>query len=124
MPTKFNGLQVFIIFLFKFQVDNLVKHIALGHSKLDEFLMDEELVSRKRDQILSKQKRVSVTKCPICFVENPSREHLVRHFMEELLEIVENEISDELSCDKCEFRYGRHHKREDLNNRHILITDS
>ncbi len=66
--------------------------------------MDEELVARKRDQILSKQNRSAVSQCPVCFVDNPSREHLVRHFMEELLEIVENDISDELTCDKCEFR--------------------
>jgi hypothetical protein len=92
--------------IFFFQVDNLVKHIALGHSKLDEFLLDEELVARKRQQILSKPRRVMVPmQCPVCFLENPTREHLVRHFMEDLLEIVENDISDELNCDRCEFRY-------------------
>ena len=28
--------------------DKVVKHIALGHSKLDEMLQDEDLVQRKR----------------------------------------------------------------------------
>lgn len=88
-----------------FQTDNLVKHIALGHSKLDEFLMDEDLVARKRQQILTRRKTtttmaaVGVGRCPICFVDSPSREHLVRHFMEELLEIVENESG----CEQCEY---------------------
>ena len=36
------------------KMDNLVKHLALGHSKLDEFLMDEELVASKRMQYFNK----------------------------------------------------------------------
>ena len=31
-------------------MDNLVKHYALGHSKLDEYLLDEDLVEKKRKE--------------------------------------------------------------------------
>ena len=39
------------------KMDNLVKHLALGHSKLDEFLMDEELVASKRMQYFNSGKK-------------------------------------------------------------------
>lgn len=38
------------------KTDNLVKHLALGHSKLDEFLMDDALVAAKRKQYQSGRK--------------------------------------------------------------------
>jgi hypothetical protein len=61
-------------------------------------------VERKRQLAMTKTKRVSVSQCPICYVESPPREHLVRHFMEELLEIVENEIGGGPNCDRCEYK--------------------
>merc|ERR1712062_408670 len=42
------------------KVDNLVKHLALGHSKLDELLMNEELVAAKRELA-----KLSPRRCPL-----------------------------------------------------------
>lgn len=40
------------------KMDNLVKHVALGHSKLDELLADTELVAMKRAKAMSRPKKV------------------------------------------------------------------
>jgi hypothetical protein len=41
--------------------------------------------------VLSKPKKVSLgNTCPVCDVKEPSREHVSRHFGDELLEIVMN----------------------------------
>ena len=40
-------------------MDNLVKHYALGHSKLDELLLDDDLVEKKRKEHAKKPKRLS-----------------------------------------------------------------
>ena len=89
------------------KVDNLVKHIALGHSKLDELMQDEELVAAKRQQALSKTRKISIgPSCPICdltFTRGPNRDHVSWHFSEELREIV-NSYADPTSCQKCEYR--------------------
>ena len=59
--------------------DKVVKHIALGHSKLDEMLQDEDLVQRKRALQSSKPKRENIgPSCPICEVRDPPREHVAR----------------------------------------------
>ena len=41
------------------KADNLVKHIALGHSKLDEFLKDEDLVQQKRAKAMATPRKVN-----------------------------------------------------------------
>ena len=62
--------------------DKVVKHIALGHSKLDEMLQDEELVQRKRALQSSKPKRENIGPiCPICDVRDPPREHVARYVL-------------------------------------------
>ena len=38
-------------------MDNLVKHCPLGHSKLDEYLLDDDLVKRKREEHAKEPKR-------------------------------------------------------------------
>ena len=44
-----------------------LKHYALGHSKLDELLMDDELVARKRELHQQKPKRLSLgPDCVVC----------------------------------------------------------
>ena len=49
------------------KLDNLVKHVALGHSKLDELLLNEQLVNEKREQALNKPKKIHIgPQCPIC----------------------------------------------------------
>ena len=42
------------------KMDNLVKHVALGHSKLDELLADEDLLSAKRLKAMSRPKKVFI----------------------------------------------------------------
>ena len=36
------------------KTDNLVKHVALGHNKLDKLLQDEDLIASKREQCKSR----------------------------------------------------------------------
>jgi len=54
---------------------NLAKHIALVHSMLDELLMNSELVAAKRQDALTKTKKVAIgDNCPICDVAIPKRD--------------------------------------------------
>ena len=53
--------------------DKVVKHIALGHSKLDEMLSDYDLVQRKRALASTKPKRENLVECPICHARDPPR---------------------------------------------------
>ena len=56
-------LKAYSVFWFSFQL----KHYALGHSKLDELLQDEELVARKREIHQQKPKRLSLgPDCVVC----------------------------------------------------------
>ena len=70
--------------------ENLAKHYALFHCKLDELMMDTALVHKKREQVLNKPKKLSMGEmCVICHMMSPSREHVAtKHFMKELMEIV------------------------------------
>ena len=91
----------------KLSKDNLVMHYALGHSKLDEFLQDGELVKYKKAIEAKKPKRMSFgPKCPICGVpikaSKQEREHVARHFMAELLEMV-NELPKKSKCNQCDY---------------------
>jgi hypothetical protein len=82
----------------------MVKHVALGHSMLDALLQDEGLVEQKRNKVLSKPKKVSLgTSCPICDVSEPSREHVSRHFGDELLRIV-LDFKDPSQCSECPYK--------------------
>ena len=48
--------------------------------------------------------QVSVgSQCIICGLKDPSREHVSRHFMKELMEIVE-QLPDQQACPECRFR--------------------
>ena len=88
-------------------MDNLVKHYALGHSKLDEYLLDEELVERKREEHAKKPKRLSFgPDCPICKEKNRDRDHLSRHFMTELMELV-NEMPNKKQCSQCSYKSSK-----------------
>ena len=88
------------------KVDNLVKHVALGHCKLDELLQDKELVQSKRNLVKNKTKKINVGKvCPICdmtFTKNQNRDHVAWHFMEDLKEII-NRYADKSQCPECEY---------------------
>ena len=81
----------------------MAKHLALYHCKLDELLLDEELLKEKRAKFANKPKRVSIGDCcVICRSTMVSREHVCRHFLPELLSIV-NTFESPLSCGECEF---------------------
>ena len=83
--------------------DYLAKHLALYHCKLDELLLDEDLLKEKRAKFVNKPKRVSIGDCcVICRNTMVSREHVCRHFLPELLSIV-NTFDSPLSCGECEF---------------------
>ena len=86
--------------------DNLVKHVALGHSKLDEYLLDDALVAAKRAKAMSKPKKISLgPTCPVCDVRDPAREHVARHFGEELLAYIQDFGGENpTSCNECEYK--------------------
>ena len=89
------------------KMDNLVKHYALGHSKLDEYLLDEDLVEKKRKEHAKKPKRLSFgPDCPICQEKNRDRDHLSRHFMIELMELV-NEMPNKKQCNQCSYKSSK-----------------
>jgi hypothetical protein len=69
--------------------DKVVKHIALGHSKLDEMLANATLLRKKRAVALAKPKKQNIgPNCPVCDVRDPPREHVARHFSDELMDFV------------------------------------
>ncbi len=54
--------------------EKMVKHVALGHSMLDGFLQDKELLQMKRMKALAKPKKITVgPSCPVCGVKDPTR---------------------------------------------------
>ena len=73
---------------------NVARHIALVHSKLDEFLCDEELVQERRREQMAKPNKVNIgNECPVCdqaISKQHSRVHVIWHFMEELRGIVQS----------------------------------
>ena len=89
------------------KVDNLVKHLALGHSKLDELLKNEELVAAKKEMARIKPKKISIgPTCPICdltFTKSQNRDHVSWHFMDELRTIVNN-FQNPQACNQCEYQ--------------------
>ena len=46
---------------------------------------------------------MTIVECPICDVKEPAREHVARHFSDELLIIVA-EFPDPASCIECEYK--------------------
>ena len=78
----------------------------MGHSKLDELLLDEELMEKKRAIASTKPKKTSIgPSCPICDVRDPAREHVARHFGDELNEVV-NALQNKQQC-MCKSDYPR-----------------
>ncbi|TRY75091.1 hypothetical protein TCAL_00608 [Tigriopus californicus] len=87
------------------KLDNMAQHLALGHSKLDDFLMDEELVHQKRYlQSLKPQKIQLGQTCPICDMNEPTREHVARHLIDELLTFIPNADGEYFPCELCEYQ--------------------
>lgn len=104
------------------KLEKMAKHVALGHSKLDELLQDEDLLSEKQKIAALKPKKNSQHGflpsrnsiggsdeeiCPIChakfedsfsFSDHVSGEH----FMDELLEYVST-FDDTSQCPMCTF---------------------
>ena len=50
----------------------------------------------------------SYNQCPVCDIPNPDREHITKHFAEELQEVVEN-MPDPLACSQCHFTGSSSH---------------
>ena len=86
------------------KLEAVTRHLALYHCKLDAFLLDENLVASKRAKALSKPKKVSIgNKCPICSIKDPAREHVSRHFNNELMLLIQD-LDDPLQCPECNYR--------------------
>jgi len=87
--------------------DKMAKHMALGHSKLDELLSDGDLVAAKQKIALAKPKKLVIgPECPICgvqFTKSQNRDHVASHFMEDLRSIIVNEFEDPQACNQCEY---------------------
>jgi hypothetical protein len=88
------------------KLDNLAKHFALGHSRLDALLQDEELVAQKREIYINKPKKVNIgPTCPVCdltFTKSQNRDHVAWHFMEEFREFVQS-TGSERACQLCQY---------------------
>jgi len=108
------------------QMDGLGKHLALTHCKLETLLEDEDLMAEKRKKFKvpsakssgfshssminggggggaggQQQLRTHIgNRCPVCDLKDPSREHVSRHFMPELLEHVQS-LPDSVNCQQC-----------------------
>jgi hypothetical protein len=74
------------------KTQNLARHIALVHSKLDELLADEALVAERIQEYANEPKKLAIgPNCPVCdqpLSKQHSRVHVIWHFMDELREIV------------------------------------
>jgi len=102
------------------KLEAVCRHLALYHNKLDDFLNDASLVAEKKAIALNKPKKVSIgPQCIICGLKDPAREHVSRHFMPELMEVVAT-LPDQLSCPDCSYR-GE--KPQNL-ARHIALVHS
>ena len=88
------------------KLDNLVKHVALGHSKLDELLTNEDLVAQKREQAFNKPKKIHIgPNCPVCdmkFTKSQNRDHVSWHFIDELRDYVYS-TGRERECQLCSY---------------------
>ena len=85
---------------------NLAKHMGLVHNILDDLLLNSELVQKKRNEAMSKRKKISIgSTCPVCLQaiqKRDSRVHVIWHFMEELREMVQ-EFPEPTSCNYCPY---------------------
>ena len=85
-------------------IDKVAKHLALGHSMLDKLLSDKALVAKKKSKATAKPKKENVgPNCPVCSVREPTREHVARHFSDELLLHVQT-LPDQNQCAQCPYR--------------------
>ena len=70
-------------------------------------MADENLVKMLQNKANAKPKRVPMGEnCIVCGVSFPQREHVCRHFMDELLNIT-NSFTSPLSCAFCPFTADR-----------------
>ena len=88
-------------------LEKMQKHIALGHSMLDALLHDETLLQQKSVQFLNRPKKgPGMPSCPICDITNCTREHVARHFGDELLDIVMG-FNNPNQCSQCSYNVQR-----------------
>ena len=70
-------------------------------------MANEELVKLKQKKAAGKPKRVPMGEnCVVCGMSFPQREHVARHFQDELLEITKT-FDSPLSCAFCPFTADR-----------------
>ena len=73
--------------------DKVARHLALGHSKIDELLRNAPLLEHKRQVAKLKRKRETpnvntIPRCPICDLRDVHRDHVAMHFVDELKQYV------------------------------------
>lgn len=65
-------------------------------------------VAARREACMSQPKKVSMGQnCPLCLLPVPSREHVLKHFMDDLLELVAKNSPSPLKCHECNFTSDR-----------------
>jgi len=90
----------------------MAKHLAFRHSKLDEFLLNTELVQKKRDSFKKeleanrvRESAIIFNPCPICdshVGKRNRRIHVMQHFMDELKAIAFT-WTDPHACEICHY---------------------
>ena len=93
--------------------ETVALHIALNHDAIKPYIIDKNLVQLKRSAFLANTKDNNIEDnkkiinfmdetCTICGFKDPTREHISRHFMNELLDHVAM-LPDHLKCNQCSY---------------------
>ena len=93
--------------------ETVALHFALNHDAIKPYIMDQNLIELKRSALLAKTKNITTNDkkintnnmdetCTICGFKDPTREHIARHFMNELLDYVAM-LPDPLKCNQCSY---------------------
>ena len=93
--------------------ETVALHFALNHDAIKPYIMDQNLIQLKRSALLAKTKNITTNDkkintnnmdktCIICGFKDPTREHIARHFMTELLDYVAM-LPDPLKCNQCSY---------------------
>lgn len=88
----------------KYLIDDPYRHFGLYHKRLELILAEKSLLDGRTASSTPKPSRKdNPSACPVCDLPDPNREHITRHFMNELLEHVASQ-SSRTSCGLCSYR--------------------
>ena len=80
-------------------------HLALNHDVLKNILLRFKSPQEPFENAMKKVALIGDT-CPVCDFKDPSREHVSRHFMNELLNHI-GQSTDHKKCQQCPFQGER-----------------